>query len=426
MKILKANNYYDVNCDAVPDNKVQLVTGHYTTNVNTTSTDNYSDISYVSNIRSTGQSALPIFSSSDLATTTDTFTGVFMDYSNSGSEDDSGSEWYWKQIDETVIGTLVIEIEDDSPLTFISANMTNPEGLYRERHSTSGVMVSMGWITDFTIANSNKIQTVKNYNKSGYPSSTSESSTISSYGVSSTSVDPLKDGTHLINGKYVLQVTIRVEVFTGYQYVEYEEYWDPEAGQTRIRNVSGNLWYNVINKFDLEFTYGKYSIEEVAFSYRDPSATQAEAEKYPLNIEGNMYTSDKTTFSVDLLISAPWWQFISTQIVNEFKNGKLWMQAKVKAKWLIDNNIDINSEVVLKDINNEYIGKSSTYDVYVFKIKNIEYVYEADLFYANICLLESRIVNRYRLVGIYQNGNYINAVLSNGTKVIIDGLKNNI
>lgn len=424
MKVLKASNYYNVDCNAIPDNKIQLISGHYTTTAYTTETNSLEDITTVSNIRDENPSTLPIFSSSDLETTSNTFTGTFREYHNRGYDDDTGNWTWWREIYESVLGTIVIEISDDLPLTFISARALNPSGIHRTRTSTSGVMWSMGWLTDFTFINSNKIQTVKNYNESGYPSNKSEGAYVSQCNVYSTSVDSVKDGTRLINGKYVLKVTIKVEVFNGYQLGYYDEY--EESGSTYITNVHGELWYDLINKFDLEFNYGKYTTEDVAFEIQAPGTTLAEAKNYPLNIEGNMYTGDKTHFD-DRLIGGndiPWYQYISNKILDAFSNGRYWMKAKVKAKWLIENNLDINSIVAVKDINNNYISErgSTSEHIYTFKIKNIEYVYDSGSFYANICLLQYEVVNRRSRVGIYENNTFVPAKTTNGEYIEVNAI----
>ena len=418
MKILKANNYYSIDCDAVPDNKVKSVTGHYTALAYSEETADTQDITVVSNVRTAELSTLPVFSSSELNTTSDTFTDVFMDLDNTGY-DDEGFNYYWNNwISESIMCTVDFELTDDLPLAFISARLSDYSGHKRTRTSSSGVYTSLGWLSDFDINNiNNKIQTVKNFNKSGFPSTKDNTESLDTFSIKSTKVDPVKDGTKLINGKYVLKVSIRVQVYKGYQEGRYDVD-ESDPGNPKIINVYGIVINQWLTKFGIEITYGKYNVKEVAFNYTEPDTTQTEVEKYPLNIEGNMYTSDKTTYHANNKIT-PWWQFISSQIVDEFKNGRLWLRAKIKAKWLIDNNITINSEVSIKDINNNYIcRRSGTFEsIYVFGVKNIEYVYESGTFYANVILLEKRA----EYLSYVITSNNIKVVDSNNIKVMMKG-----
>ena len=139
MKILKANNYYSIDCDAVPDNKVKSVTGHYTTLAYSEETADTQDITVVSNVRTPELSTLPVFSSSELNTTSDTFTDVFMDLDNTGY-DDEGFNYYWNNwISESIMCTVEFELTDDLPLAFISARLSDYSGHKRTRTSSSGV-----------------------------------------------------------------------------------------------------------------------------------------------------------------------------------------------------------------------------------------------------------------------------------------------
>lgn len=418
MKILKANSYYNIDCDAVPDNKVKSVTGHYTTLAYSEKTANTRDITVVSNVRTPELSTLPVFSSSELNTTSNTFTDVFRDLDNQGY-DDEGLNHFWNNwISESIMCTIDFELTDDLPLAFISARLLDYSGYKRTRTSSSGALTSLGWLVDFDINNiNNKIQTVKNFNKSGCPSTKDTTESLDTFSVKSTKVDSVKDGTKLINGKYVLKVSIRVQVYKGYQEGRHDVD-ESDPGNPKITNVYGIVINQWLTKFGIEITYGKYDTKEVAFNYTEPDTTQTEAEKYPLNIEGNIYTSDKTTYHKNNEI-IPWWQFISSQIVNEFKNGRLWLRTKIKAKWLIDNNITINSEVSIKDINNNYICKRSgtLKSMYVFGVKNIEYVYESCAFYANVILLEKRT----EYLDYVVTRKNIKVVDSNNIKVIMKG-----
>lgn len=385
MKELKAKQYYQLQASAIPDNKIQQVVGTYTATAYDEEIESQT-IQQMNGIKRgvSDPQNLPPFSAADL-TSTSTFNDVYSKVDVYGDGfDPAGTEG--SRV-EYIIASVTVDIFNDGPMSYISVETSNGVGITKTRTATSGFFTTLGWLINFDDLG-NRIESIRNYNSSGgFPSSRSESSiTYGTPEVVRTIVDDVYDGTRLYAGQYLLRVTFDVRIFKGDMeaYLTYD-YSDPS--NPVLIDAEGSVTFTQYESFDINVTYGLYTTEEQDFEYH---VNTADYTNYPLKITGNLYTGENTTMPSN----ESWQEYIANNLLNMYADGKLWITAKVKASFLIDNNLDINSVVIIRDVSNNHItkiidvGGTPTEVICTFSIKNIEYNYSGSEFTANLCLLE--------------------------------------
>lgn len=373
MDTLKPRKYYNLNYSVMPDNKIQQVVGTFTETAYSEVDHEEEAITKVLNLKNgaSGYQNLPAFNTTEQATTTDVFENVFkmLDVGGDGGDDYDGYRT------EDIRAQVTVDIYHDEPMTYISAATNDSVGKRRIRTATGGWLTTLGWLIAFD-TNPRKVYGIKNFNASGAPSSSSTTSSVTT-AVRRVDVDPTYDGTKVVAGMYLLRLTVTVSVYdcTMWYHIEYDE---SDPGNPRITAAEGELDYQLIEQFDLAITYGTRTTEEVEFEYHVDVPGYA---NYPLKISGNEYTDSNCTCN-----NVSWHQWISNQLLDKYKDGKIFINSKIKASYLIENNLDINSEILIKDIDNQFIRRGEY--MCVFQLKNIEYEYDGSQYIANVILLE--------------------------------------
>lgn len=373
MDTLKPRKYYNLSYSVMPDNKIQQVVGTFTETAYSEVDHEEEAITKVLNLKNgaSGYQNLPAFNTTEQATTTDVFENVFamLDVGGDGGDDYDGYRT------EDILAQVTVDIYHDEPMTYISAATNDSVGKRRIRTATSGWLTSLGWLIAFD-TNPRKVYGIKNFNASGAPSSSSTTSSVTT-AVKRVEVDPTYDGTKVVAGMYLLRLTATVIVYdcTMWYHIEYDE---SDPGNPRITAAEGELDYQLIEQFDLVITYGTRTTAEVEFEYH---VDVPEYANYPLKISGNEYTDSNCTYN-----NVAWHQWISNQLLDKYKDGKIFINSKIKASYLIENNLDINSEILIKDIDNQFIRRGEY--MCVFQLKNIEYEYDGSQYIANVILLE--------------------------------------
>lgn len=414
---LKSKNYFELTYSAIPDNKIEQVNGNYQ-EISYGESSQSVDVEYVTDCRGSGTTLLPCVTTAEQETTDNVFENVFNDISTSYDNwDDPDNNEVEAERYESVYGKYTIDIYNDKPMrlpnTADNVVVSEATGVYRSRVATGGWLTTLGWLTHFDDAD-NKIYCIANYNMSGAPSDKEESSNVTGH-INYVSVDPYYNGDHLAsNNQYLLRITVKLLLLDAsmYYYVKTpEEPGDPFT-------VEGNMNYTLISSFKLTVNYKVRDTEQVDFEYHVDTPNYKD---YPLTIKGNEYTNSETTYPIEEsgeIVRLPWAEWISKSILSRYHRGKIFINAKIKASYLTENTIDIDSELVVKDINNMLIsrhiyGKDLTC---IFKVKNIEYNCNGDRYDANIILLEDRLETYQNYV---VNSNNIRVVTSNNIKVIL-------
>lgn len=82
-----------------------------------------------------------------------------------------------------------------------------------------------------------------------------------------------------------------------------------------------------------------------------------------------------------------WMSSMGKYILTEYKTGKYIIEADIDARYLIENNITINTPLMIKNLNNEYIKRGDR--ICLFEIKTIEKKYKDGSFTYTIKALEA-------------------------------------
>ena len=402
--VLTPRNYYNFECAAVPDNKIQQVVGTYTERSYSEIIDAQQilEVDDMRNGRPNPQ-ALPPFSNDDLASSS-TFTGVFtrLEVYGDGFGDPEGSRL------EKIVVKVTTDIYGDEPMTYLSANTSEGAGIQRTRTANQGTqwVTSIGWASNFDAA-SDRTYAIRNYNASGgYPSTKNERGlSDQQLEITNAVVDSTYDGTKILGGKYLLRVTHSIVVFMA-DFECYITYDRSDPGNPKVSSVEAFVDFKQFSEFKLNITYGTWTTKETAFDYH---VSDAGYSQYPLKITGNEYTSDGTVYNKTM-----WREYIANQLLSNYQLGKLWVTLKVKASYMIQRDIGIDTELRIKDLDGQFITKTYRPDeACVFKVKNIEYSYSGSEFIAHLCLLEVSAVSIQRVVD--SQNNYV--VDSNNNKL---------
>lgn len=404
---LKARNYYDLTYSAIPDNKIEQVLGEYTKIVDTEQSTYYSTFEqepvYVE--PHSGEEDLPLYSIDNQSY----YEGRYVEdvtYSSTGS-----GESIEKDRTEKVWAKYDIELLYDVPFTLRSFSIGGLIGKKKTREGDGQTGASVFWT--YFDSDTDKLYAPYCINMSGAGTSihtpgglvTTEDLTLEDL-EHSYSIDSVYDGRTPYQSKFRMVIHLDIAIANnvlhsvGYSIVE------------------AKIYQRLIDSFQIEMVLWGPDSESVEYEYHVNTADYVE---YPLRVEGNEYVDMNTTWheqSSGEWVDTLWAEWISNDILNKYKDGKFFVSAKVKMSYLIENNIDINSEIIIKDINNEYVSRKNQGIVYVcvFKVKNIEYNCENSGYGATIVLLEDRIVQYTDYV---INSNNIRIVTSDNIKVIL-------
>ena len=447
MKELKSRNYYDVKCDAIPDNKIQQVFGTYTLmNYGADTTGEYSTTTMYK--RDDTPVALPAISVD--------YGGVFIDpgYYISITEDTTYKEVIRAEREEMAELFFTITITNDEPMDFRSVDFTVTGYRYYGDYTQLQGSQPITWMYNAITLNDDQLDAYNAYKywKQYLGAITPETDVeFNDYIWNTATADPVYNGKILVGNKYVLKVKCRVMVAWNWMYTNQ---LDPENPDLRRTHVSIDMKQTRSVKMIVH--YGVNNFETVDFEYHVDVEGYA---NYPLRIEGNQYTNIETSIS-----GVPWREYISNQLMNAYQEGKLWLSTKLKGNFMIENDLDINDELLVKDLNNNYISKEVEVeighweDVYggpngedivdqewvvdsieiqeryvLFSIKNIEYVYSGNEFIANVNLLEIGIVDPDISFSVYSyividTSAYATVIETKGSSMVIgehiDGIVN--
>lgn len=411
-KLLKPRNYYELTYSAIPDNKIKQVSGNYNERIYSDEMWEYKDINQVIDCRGDSSTTLPCVTTSEQATTDNHFCGVFHHVT---------SRYYDSELDpryratryESVWASVIADIYSTTPMKYTPGGVTvdNVRGVTRIRTATGAWSTPWGtWVDSFD-DDEESIYCIANYNKSG-PQSDKEEVADATSAIDSVTVDTYYNGERLgPNGKYLLRLTIMVRVLDGHMDYDITEDWEHEPYPTL--SLSATLQYDLVSQFSLSIVYQTRSTESIDFEYH---VSDADYQDYPLSISGNEFINTLTTYTGDTNIV--WAEWISNQILDMYQKGKYFINTKIKASYITENNIDIDSEIIIKDINNRYVSRKSQGILYacVFKVKNIEYNCVDSSYSANVVLLEDRTIQYTDYV---INSNNIRIVTSDNIKVIL-------
>lgn len=184
--------------------------------------------------------------------------------------------------------------------------------------------------------------------------------------------------------KYVDDYTWEVTIEFPYKYNAYvsQRYEIPNAGGT-FSDPTGGFSLNIVRRLDISVVALAPGGNDVQFDY---SLDLPDSFKYKTSLTGKNELVTHTCYVGSPGEDNTWSKFISNTLLDKYKDGKLWISAKVRNTFMIENDIHIDSRVQIKDIDNEYITRNET--VLVFEVKNIEMVYKESQCYYNVILME--------------------------------------
>lgn len=142
---------------------------------------------------------------------------------------------------------------------------------------------------------------------------------------------------------------------------------------------------DVIDNITINFKGKQYSEEvyDLSYSYRDGVLLDNPINNSILDLNaGECFTLDTRA----LQEVSPWYETLPRLILTKYQNGKYVVSVDVYARWSIQNNIHINSEmyVILQD--GTYIKRKN--DICKFKVVNIEKCFSSNEFIYRLKLLE--------------------------------------
>lgn len=409
--MLKASKYYSLDCSLVPDNKIKQVSGTYTT-TNYSGGMNFTTVAIthyrVDNpLGGWTASDLPVYDPFEQSYHTNEF---YVEVSRITE----GDQAYFRR--EKVVSHYTVDVYSDAPLKYDTQDVDNCHveatdvvGTAYTRTANDRTQGFDGlWLTGSVGGDTNVLTAPEGYNMTG--EGDYSQSELSQLDIKSVTVDGVYNGQVLLGTQYLLRLHVDVYIINNEIY---------SKKQTGIyTHEEGYITQNIITSFKLQVSCSKASQVDNDFIFNYNS--DADCADYPLNIKGNMYTNNETII-IDNSLEVNWRNYISSQIMNMFHDGRLWIKAKVKASFLEENGLGVNHEVIIFDLDNKFIGKSQDGGIapYIFSIKNVEYVYEGNSFIANIVLLEVRVGSPVYYV---VNSSNVKVVTSNNIKIVYGGV----
>lgn len=384
-KKLIPNKYFNLNYSLIPDNNIQKVVGTYKTidftDEYTYEDDTLHDRYYLK--KKDGAivgGSLPLIPGDSLNNLyTDEYYEI-VDYTT------DGKPYPLETRHERIQAQYSITVEDDMPIKFYAEDgAIYTHNVQGQTHTRSGVNLTGWeslWLAGISKAD-NQIWGFTSLNMGG--GGTYETTNIDSLEIDDMVVDSYWDGNKISsNNKFRLVVWFNVSIIDNYH--ECQSAISGSTGFVRVKDLTG---FKCTIKY-----YTATASKEIEFEVHSPSTEYPYYNDYPLRIDGNEFTNGNTVVNSEGS-NIPWHLWISDQLLHNYQDGKLFINTKLKASFLRDNNLDINSEVLIKDIDNQYISKEVIEDeetkehYIVFSIKNIEYVYSGSEFIANVVLLET-------------------------------------
>lgn len=142
---------------------------------------------------------------------------------------------------------------------------------------------------------------------------------------------------------------------------------------------------DIIDSVTINLKGRQYSEEvyDLSYSYRDGALSNDPINNSILDLNaGECFTLDTRA----LRETSPWYETLPRRILTKYQDGKYVVSVDVYARWSIQNNIHINSEmyVILQD--GTYIKRKN--DICKFKVVNIEKCFSSDEFIYRLKLLE--------------------------------------
>lgn len=155
------------------------------------------------------------------------------------------------------------------------------------------------------------------------------------------------------------------------------------------RNYYGAYWYTgygyvfLLNSLQFSVSGVTLGSETIDFAYSliDGMITSNVSNNYPIKIETNTLETNDATFGED-----SWKEGISKALLIKYANGKLIAEANVKAQWILDNNVHINTQMQIKDLQGKLITRKG--QPITFEVKHIEKTFNASQYRYKLKLLE--------------------------------------
>ena len=160
---------------------------------------------------------------------------------------------------------------------------------------------------------------------------------------------------------------------------------------SRMRNVVGTSfdvdnWSFVdnITEVDVVLTGKPYNTDKIAISYSLDDAgnlTENTRNEWPYKIDDSEVITMNSTLN-----GQDWKTSISKILLDKYKKGKYIVQCDVPAKWVLQNNVHINTQMQIAQQNNTIISRKNV--ACVFAVKTITKKFKSNEFYYTLGLME--------------------------------------
>lgn len=440
MVTLTAKDYYELSYDLIPDNKIQQVLGT-TYEYSTSETSDDKEVVKVLKLKGTSSRewTLPAISKDLWDTTDNYFVGSFLQEEATYKYTQPATAQEKEERIEIIYADVYVDIYNDQPMTYTSGvTISSAEGVHRTRIANAGSHAP-GWANNFGSSTS-KIYGVANYNVDGISSTKSESEVVNVHDIKSVEVDETYNGSKLdpVKNKYRLMLKITLPVYYASMYCLITE------GEYAYTNEA-QLAYDMYTKVTLIIPYSVKVTKEVEFEYHLDTTNYT---NYSLKVTGNEFTTltnivyktkvneyinGKVDSSYKRMVDSTgsyklmrtgvetykrnlWPEATFSRITEKYKDGKLYVSMRMKMSSAIKYLLNIDTELMLKDLNNKLIMiyDGDYYYNIVFKVKNIEYDCSETGYVANITLLEER---GEKVTNYVVDSNDLPVVLSTGKKL---------
>lgn len=157
-----------------------------------------------------------------------------------------------------------------------------------------------------------------------------------------------------------------------------DDFWGNPGDQ-----VGSAAYVNYVTSIYFSLSARPFNTEKTSYAWsldKDGNLTSDLSNIYPLTLGDAEIITLSTTMNDKL-----WTEEMPYTLMQKYKDGKYYIQAKVNAKWLIDNNVHINTLMQVVNINGQKIGRKGT--PCTFMVKNIIKEYsDASFTYTLSCL----------------------------------------
>ena len=172
-----------------------------------------------------------------------------------------------------------------------------------------------------------------------------------------------------------------------YEYIAASRYFkatSPVAEEKTFHDLDSYAFLSVINKIKIELAVTHLNEETEDVSYvldAGGNLTTPGEKEHPLTFDKNEFITLNTTWA-----AVPWTEAMSKYLLEKFQNGKHLVECEVPARWALEHNVHINTEVVIRLQDDSKISRDGK-DV-VFQVKTIEKNYKQGRFYYSLGLME--------------------------------------